>query len=87
MANNFTFAGFDTLLPQTQMARMRSQQQQAPEQSMRRSGLIASFLPTALSLAGGALGSVLAPGIGTAAGGAGGAVLGKKLQDMITGQQ
>ena len=67
------------------MNSFRNMQQQNPEQPQRRSSLIASFLPTALSLAGGALGSVIAPGVGTAAGGAGGAVLGKKLQDMMTG--
>lgn len=46
---------------------------------------ITSLIPAATSILGGIGGSILAPGIGTAAGGAAGGVLGKKIQDLVTG--
>lgn len=64
-------------------------QTQAPQSSTHFSkgvgGLLERLLPAAGSVVGAVGGSLLAPGLGTAAGGAGGAVAGQKLEDLLTG--
>lgn len=58
-----------------------------PQPKKPKGNLLTSLLPTAGSILGGIAGTVLAPGVGTAAGGAGGALLGTKLRNIFTGQE
>jgi hypothetical protein len=53
----------------------------------KKGNLLTSFLPTIGGIGGRVLGSIAAPGIGTAAGGAAGAGLGKTIQNMLLGKQ
>lgn len=59
----------------------------APKYGKGIGGFFEHQLPAVGSILGGIGGTFLAPGAGTAAGGAAGAVLGQRIQDKLTGQQ
>lgn len=65
--------------------RRPQQQQQQPEKKKR--GLLATWLPTATSIIGGAAGTFLAPGAGTAVGGALGGGVGEWLAQRLSGEK
>src|SRR5882724_10972922 len=75
------------------LSSLKSQQDQPAQpvrqkqaaQPKKKGNFFTNLLPTAGSILGGVVGSIAAPGVGTAAGGATGGILGKKLQDMLTG--
>jgi hypothetical protein len=66
----------------------RQMQQKVREPKPKKKGnFLTGLIPTATSILGGVAGTVFAPGAGTAAGGAAGALLGTKLRNMITGEE
>jgi hypothetical protein len=69
-------------------AQSRAQQILGSQQPTQKKGnFLTSLLPTAGGILGGIGGSLLAPGLGTAAGGAAGAGFGKVLQNMFEGNK
>jgi hypothetical protein len=62
-------------------------QPQVIEPPKPKGNLFTSLIPTAGSILGGIGGTLLAPGIGTAAGGSLGALAGTKLRNILTGQE
>jgi hypothetical protein len=60
--------------------------QQAVQVMKKKVNPLMSWIPAVGAIGGGVLGSLIAPGVGTAVGGAGGAMAGQKLEDWLTGQ-
>lgn len=79
------------LNPQEQAIFSALRQRQQPQSQImpqkKKGNFFTDLIPTATSILGGIGGTILAPGIGTGAGGAAGGLIGTKLRNMLTGQE